>query len=125
MMASLALGDDVDELGLELRPREVPLLVQLHDHPERPHLPRLAEGQLALLAGDLAGPRKLADQALDVAPLGRPRRTVRRGAWAPAHRYAFGSGTTPTPIIESRVTSSASSSSDMPSVPGGRCGSTQ
>ena len=81
----LPLADHRDQLGLELRPREVALFVQPDHDAERAHLPRLAEGQLALGAGNRAGLGQLADQSLDVTPLRRARRTVRDGAWAPAH----------------------------------------
>ena len=63
---------------------------------EHPALPRCVEGQLPVPPGQVQV----------------------RQAQLPAHRRA-------TPIIESRVTSPASSGSVMPSVPGGRWGRTR
>ena len=48
-----------------------------------------------------------------------------RHAVAPRAASWSGVSDSPTPIIESRVTRSASCSSDQPSVPSGRCGMTR
>ena len=71
---------------------------------ERPLLPSGVENRLVLLGRDRA-------EAHLPAEILRP---VHRGGLA-----------SPVPIIESRVTSSASAASSRPSLPAGRCGTTR
>ena len=84
-------------------------------HAEDAPLPRCLEHQLAVLARH----RQVVAQVLD--PLVAHRPSARSPAAAP---LAAGAATFATPIIASRVTSAASSSSASPPVPAGRSGRT-
>src|SRR5262245_7240231 len=114
---ALALGvrDLVDEVGLELAPREAGLVAHRHGHAEDAALPRLVEYQLAVLS------RQRRD-ALHVGDLPARDRLHRRLRPRPA---AAGGLTTAPPIIASRVTRAASSGSPRRSGPAGRAGSTR
>src|SRR5262245_59422858 len=114
---ALALGvrDLVNEMGLELAPREAGLVAHRHSHAEDASRPRLVEYQLAVLSRQRRG-------ALHVGDLPARDRLHRRLCHRPA---ATGGFTTATPIIASRVTSAASSASPRRSVPAGRSGSTR
>src|SRR5882757_4626286 len=96
-------ADLVDQLPLKVLPRVVPELRERHGQPECTALPLRVEGRLVQV-GD----------AGRVQPAVRP--VLGRG-----HAGASASAT---PIIDSVVTRSASRSSDIPSVPAGRWGTT-
>src|SRR5438309_11830811 len=118
---ALRARDLVDQSRLELAPLEAGVVAHGHGHPEDAALPRLVEHQLAVLARQ----RGLAGHVGDLAA----RNGFHHSAPAPrrlaAPTSARGGRTTATPIIESRVTRSASSVSLSCSVPAGRSGSTR
>ncbi len=108
--------DPGDQMPAELLPLDGPRVVQGDDEPEGAALPGLLEDELPVAARQ----RRLAAERL----LERGVRRRRSGHAAQA-ATPVGAPTTATPIMASRVTSAASSSSLIPSVPGGRCGSTK
>ena len=111
---ALPAPDGVDQRELELGPVVVPVVVGGDRHGEGAQLPRLLEAELVTIAGQLDD--QLLDTPPGVADLGRV---------GPHPGEAPGPAGRPTPIIESRVASAASSTSVIASVPAGRCGSTQ
>src|SRR5262249_53698905 len=101
------------ELVCELRPRDARAFERDDGHPEHAPLPWLLEHELTVRAREW---RSACKRAIDVGELCFDR----------AHATApSGSSARPVPIIESRVTSPASRSSDQPSVPAGRSGRTR
>ena len=95
------VGDRVDETGAEILPAETELLNEPDGHGQHPPLPWRIEHELAVVA------RQRGDSA-HLASLG-PNRIAQSRC---------------TPIIASRLTSTANSSSVAPSLPAGRSGST-
>ncbi len=99
-------ADRVDQALLELRPGERALAVKRDRNAERAALPRIGEHELSVLPRQRDLPAHAGDRGVDLC----------------AHRGDCG---LVTPIMQSRVTSLASSSSPIPSVPAGRSGSTK
>lgn len=93
-------GDGRDELLAEVFPLQTESLDERDGHRQCSAFPRRGEDQLAVVAGERGLSLHVRDRGVEC-----------------AHRRA-------TPIIESRVTSSASSASVLLSVPAGRSGST-
>ena len=85
-------------------------------------LMRLTEARETLLDG--IGPAVRANQSLEDEGPRLPGLGERLVGLAVDHAAAAPTRGTATPIMQSRVTTSASSSSDLPSVPSGRIGST-
>jgi uncharacterized membrane protein YoaK (UPF0700 family) len=112
-LALRASGNRRDEVPSEVRPRSARPLEHDNAHPQRPSLPRLLEHQLPVIARQLGVD---AERIVHRRKLGRVR----------AHAIAFARALgTAVPIMQSRVTIAASSSSLQPSVLGGRIGSTR
>ncbi len=94
-------------------PRQAEPVERDHDHAKRPALPRLLEHELAVVARER---HPVAEGGVD------PGQVARSCAHLIAGWLAVG---TAVPIMQSRVTIAASSSSLQPSVPSGRIGSTR
>lgn len=104
----LMIGDVADQQVPELVPLEPLRFEQPHGGPEHPGLPRRGEHQLTV--GPRRGGRSVNFQH------------IVGGAQRPA---PSGVSMLATPIIESRLTSSVNSASDIDSVPSGRSGITR
>src|SRR5262249_10321158 len=112
---TLGVPDLVDEVRLEVAPREARVVAHRDGHAEDAALPRLVEDQLAVLPRQRRGAFHVGDLS---AGDGVHARLPQRAA-------AAGGLTTATPIIASRLTSLASWSSPRRSVPAGRSGRTR
>src|SRR6266853_929120 len=107
-------GNFLDQAFLELVPRILAGFVQVDDHSECSALPGCGEHRLAVAAG-------IGKRAIDL----RDGCRVRWGNCHDAPPACAGVRARLTPTIESRVTRRASASSDIASVPAGRCGTTR
>ena len=99
------VADLPDQPGTELLEVDDPRVVQRDGDAERAALPRLGEDELAVRARGRSGRARRDEAGIDAAHAGKDG--------------------TPVPIMLSRVTSAASLSSSIPSVPAGRSGRTR